>query len=77
MGSLKISNGSKNRCNSHGIDRPAVILDNTRIHHYRGLFPVIEELGSKMSNLPRYGPFLKLIENVFSVSKNLVVRGRR
>ena len=51
--------------NSHGIDEPVVILDNARIHHYRDLVIVIEELRLKMSSLPPYGPFLNPIENVF------------
>ena len=50
------------------------ILDNARIHHYRGLNQIVQQLGLDLRYLPPYSPFLNPIENVFSVWKNLVLR---
>lgn len=60
---------------SKGIETPVFILDNARIHHYKGLAEKIEELNIKLIYLPPYSPFLNPIENIFSVWKNTVNRG--
>ena len=56
------------------ISDPVFILDNARIHHYKGLNETISELNLKLSYLPPYSPFLNRIEKIFSVWKNLVIR---
>ena len=54
-------------CVSMGIDSPIFIMDNARIHHYRGL-DADPEVNQMVKNfLPAYSPFLNPIENVFSV----------
>ena len=47
------------------IDNPIFILDNARIHHYRGLQETIEELNLKIIYLRPYSPFLNPRENFF------------
>ena len=70
-----LENASKNAYVSMGIDSPVFIMDNARIHHYRGL-DADPEVNQMVKNfLPPYSPFLNPIENVFSVWKNLVIRG--
>lgn len=64
----------KAECTIQNINNPVFILDNARIHHYRGLSDTIESLGLKLFFLPPYSPFLNPIENIFSVWKNLVIR---
>ena len=63
-----------NICRSTEIDHPYFILDNARIHHYRGLGDVLESMEINLMYLPPYSPFLNPIENVFSKWKNHVVR---
>ena len=65
-----------NMCCSMEINDPCFILDNARIHHYRGLDEVVESLKLKLMYLPPYSPFLNPIENVFSKWKNNVVRAQ-
>jgi len=62
-------------CASEGIEHPILIMDNARIHHYRGLENDHEVSCLAKKYLPPYSPFLNPIENVFSVWKNLVIRG--
>ncbi|ORD99138.1 hypothetical protein A0H76_1344 [Hepatospora eriocheir] len=50
-------------------------MDNTRIHHYRGLMEDNELSQYTLKYLSPYSPFLNPIENVFSVCKNYVVHG--
>ncbi|ORD97256.1 hypothetical protein HERIO_871 [Hepatospora eriocheir] len=57
-------------CTEKGIDSPVFIMDNTRIHHYRGLMEDNELSQYTLKYLPSYSPFLNPIENVFSVWKN-------
>ena len=58
------------KCNSKGIDNPALILDNARIYHARNLvwdsFTVLY--------VPSYCLFLNPMENCFSKWKNIVIR---
>ena len=61
-------------CRSNGVEDPCFILDNARIHHYRGLEDIIHSLQLSLLYLPPYSPFLNPIENVFSKWKNTVVR---
>lgn len=65
----------KEACDFKGINSPVFIMDNARIHHYNGIAsdPVVGNL--EIFYLPPYSPFLNPIENVFSVWKNLVIRG--
>ncbi|TBU03944.1 putative DDE-like endonuclease, partial [Hamiltosporidium magnivora] len=51
------------------------VMDNARIHHYRGLNDDEEIASYRIKYLPPYSPFLNPIENVFSVWKNKVIRG--
>lgn len=64
----------KMSCLEKGIENPVFIMDNARIHHYRGLQEVISLEGLRIEYLPPYSPFLNPIENIFSVWKNLVIR---
>ena len=64
----------KAACSSKGIHNPIFILDNARIHHYRGLNETIASLEMRLLFLPPYSPFLNPIENIFSVWKNMVIR---
>ena len=59
---------------SAGIENPIYIyiLDNA---HYHGLQETINQLSLNICYLPLYSPFLNSIENIFSVWKNLVIRG--
>ena len=70
-----------------GVENPTFIMDNARIHHYKGLYIYIyiyiyiymlkglEKVSRiKKLYLPPYSPFLNPIENIFSVRKNLVMR---
>ena len=50
-------------------------MGNARIHHYRGLLEDEEIASYNIVYLPPYSPFLNPIENLFSVWKNLVIRG--
>lgn len=70
--SLKEINES---CQRQGIPRPIFVMDNVRIHHYRGLNDDEEIASYRIKYLPPYSPFLNPIENVFSVWKNKVIRG--
>ncbi|KAF7687784.1 hypothetical protein CDIK_3019 [Cucumispora dikerogammari] len=65
----------KSVCEDRGILTPIFILDNARIHHYKGLSEDPEISNFNIRYLPPYSPFLNPIENVFSVWKNLVIRG--
>lgn len=58
---------------SDGMVDPFYIMNNARIHHYRGLAETIERLGLTIKYLPPYSPFLNPIENVFSVWKQKVL----
>ena len=49
------------------IENPIYILDNARIHHYRGLQKTINQFSLNICYLPQYFPFLNPIENIFSV----------
>ena len=64
----------KSACLNSGILNPVFIMDNCRIHHYKGLQNIIETENIAIKYLPPYSPFLNPIENVFSVWKNLVIR---
>lgn len=64
----------KNECIQRSIENPVFVMDNARIHHYRGLQQVIVEEDLHIQYLPPYSPFLNPIENVLSVWKNLVIR---
>ncbi|KAF7696428.1 hypothetical protein CDIK_1893, partial [Cucumispora dikerogammari] len=59
-----------------GIENPVYVLDNARIHHYRGLVEVLNSEGIVLKYLPPYSPMLNIIENCFSKWKNFVVRSR-
>lgn len=61
-------------CLSIGVESPVFIMDNARIHHYKGLDADPEVSQMVKVFLPPYSPFLNPIENVFSVWKNLVIR---
>lgn len=63
-------------CTSKNILNPIFILDNARIHHYRGLMDLTSQNGIKLQFLPPYSPFLNPIENVFSIWKNQVIRSQ-
>ena len=65
----------KDKCTSKGILNPIFIADNARIYHYSGVKELIASLQLKVVYLPPYLPFLNLIKNIFSVCKNLVIRG--
>jgi transposase len=65
----------KIKCVEAEILNPIFIMDNARIHHYRGLFEDPEIAQYNIRYLPPYSPFLNPIENVFSVCKNNVIRG--
>lgn len=65
----------KAACLTMNINDPTFILDNAKIHHYCGLNDTINSLGLKLFFLSPYSPFLNPIENIFSVWKNLVIRG--
>ncbi|TBU10108.1 DDE-like endonuclease, partial [Hamiltosporidium tvaerminnensis] len=62
-------------CQRQGILTPIVVMDNARIHHYRGLNDDEEIASYRIKYLTPYSPFLNPIENVFSVWKNRVIRG--
>ncbi|TBU11490.1 DDE-like endonuclease [Hamiltosporidium tvaerminnensis] len=62
-------------CQRQGILTPIFVMDNARIHHYRGLNDDEEIASYRIKYLPPYSPFLNPIENVFSVWKNKVIRG--
>ncbi|TBU11052.1 DDE-like endonuclease, partial [Hamiltosporidium tvaerminnensis] len=62
-------------CQRQGILTPIFVMDNARIHHYRGLNDDEEIASYRIKYLPPYSPFLNPIENVFSVWKNKVSRG--
>ena len=59
-----------------GIENPVYVLDNARIHHYRGLVEVLNSEEIVLKYLPPYSPMLNIIENCFSKWKNFVVRSR-
>lgn len=65
----------KTVCESKGIMDCYFVMDNARIHHYRGLTETIQALSLRILYLPPYSPFLNTIENVFSKWKNAVKRG--
>lgn len=65
----------KNVCNTKLISNPVFIIDNARIHHYRGIFYDEEFSNYEIMYLPAYSPFLNPIENIFSVWKISVIRG--
>lgn len=69
---LKVIN---ERCLSFGIQNPIFVMDNARIHHYKGLNEDEEVSLYNIKYLPPYSPFLNPIENVFSIWKNSVIRG--
>ncbi|KAF7670475.1 hypothetical protein CDIK_4599, partial [Cucumispora dikerogammari] len=69
---LKEINESSSR---YGIDTSIFIMNNARIHHYRGMREDAEISALRINYLSPYSPFLNPIENVFSVWKNNVVRG--
>ena len=56
-----------------GIENPIIVMDNARIHHYKGLQDLIVRENLDLKYLHPYSPFLNPIENVFSVWKNLVI----
>ena len=60
---------------SAGIENPIYIIDNAGIHYYRGLLETINKLSLNICYLFPYSPFLSPIENIFSVWKNLIIRG--
>ncbi|ORD96292.1 hypothetical protein HERIO_1775 [Hepatospora eriocheir] len=60
----------KAACTEKGIESPVFIMDNARIHHYKGLMENNELSQYTLKYLPPYSPFLNAIENVFSVWKN-------
>ncbi|KAF7685161.1 hypothetical protein CDIK_4090 [Cucumispora dikerogammari] len=64
----------KECCVRKGISSPIFIMDNARIHHYRGLRKDEEAASYRINYFPPYSPFLSPLENVFSVLKNSVVR---
>ena len=64
----------KECCIIKGIENPIFIMDNARIHHYRGLMDDEEIRQMPLTYLPPYSPFLNPIENIFSVWKNNVIR---
>ena len=68
--------GLNGECIRRGNSNPVFILDNARIHHYRGLCNVIDELSLNLLFLPPYSPFLNIIENWFAKWKNYVLRGQ-
>ena len=63
-----------NKCGDIGIENPIFIMDNARIHHYRGLNNDESISSFRIVYLPPYSQFLNPIENVFSVWKNSVIR---
>ncbi|XP_029657634.1 uncharacterized protein LOC115231855 [Octopus sinensis] len=56
-------------CLSKDITNPIFIMDNARIHHYRGLENDTEVSTIIRKFLPPYCPFLNPIENVFQYGK--------
>lgn len=64
----------KIQCSLNQIPDPIFVMDNAKIHHYKGLQNIIDNLHLKIEYLPPYSPFLNPIENVFSVWKNAVIR---
>ncbi|TBU10378.1 reverse transcriptase [Hamiltosporidium tvaerminnensis] len=61
-------------CQRQRILTPIFVMDNARIHHYRGLNDDEEIASYRIKYLPPYSSFLNPIENVFSVRKNKVIR---
>ena len=55
----------KNQCLAAGIGDPVFILDNARIHHYKGLNETISELNLKLCYLPLYKPFFESYRKYF------------
>ncbi|TBT97371.1 DDE-like endonuclease, partial [Hamiltosporidium magnivora] len=73
---LKLSIKEINKsCQRQGILTPIFVMNNARIHHYRGWNDDEEIASYRIKYLPPYSPFLNPIENVFSVWKNKVIRG--
>jgi len=66
----------KGICTNLGISDPILILDNARIHHYKGLNETISALDLRLKYLPSYCLFLNPTKNVFSAWKNLVIRAK-
>lgn len=62
-------------CTLIGIQNPTFVMDNAKIHHYRGLDILVTNSNYNFFYLPPYSPFLNPIENVFSKWKNFVIRG--
>lgn len=63
------------KCLQKGMLTPVFVMDNARIHHYKGLKELIDELKLNVLYLPPYSPFLNPIENVFSKWKSYVCGG--
>lgn len=66
--------GLKNLSKEKEIEKPIFVMDNARIHHYKGLLQTIESENLEVLYLPPYSPFLNPIENAFSKWKNYVIR---
>ncbi|KAF7685751.1 hypothetical protein CDIK_3499 [Cucumispora dikerogammari] len=62
------------KCISKGIVLPIFVMDNARIHHYRKLTTAAAIGIYNMRYLPLFFLFFNIIENVFSVWENSVVR---
>ncbi|KAF7684839.1 hypothetical protein CDIK_4412 [Cucumispora dikerogammari] len=65
----------KKACCEKSILNLIFIFDNGRIHHYEELAIDPEVASFNLKYLLLYSSFLNPIENVFSVRKNLVIRG--
>jgi hypothetical protein len=61
-------------CQGSGISSPIFVMDNARIHHYKGLNEDEFVSTFQIQYLPPYSPFLNPIENVFSLWKNSGIR---
>ncbi|TBT99822.1 hypothetical protein CWI36_1836p0010 [Hamiltosporidium magnivora] len=54
-------------CQEQRISTPIFVIDNARIHHYRGLDDDEEIAADRIKFLPPYSPFLNPIENLISI----------
>ncbi|TBU21016.1 DDE-like endonuclease [Hamiltosporidium tvaerminnensis] len=60
-------------CQRQGILTPIFVMDNARIHHYRGLNDDEEIASYRIKYLPPYSPFLNPIENVLSPHLRILI----
>lgn len=64
----------KETCQRNGVLEPIFIVDNAKIHHFKGVLECVNNGEILINYLPPYSPFLNPIENCFSKWKNYVIR---